>query len=301
MDRPFLSLMCDSFYNDAHIKDFKIWESKEHAINELKSELFNLMDNVKLEDKDFYVSLHKDLDRSQQQKITYLLLSEYMSQKFSGKSIYESVDLTQYDNLEQFLLSEDGGALGALGALWDGFGNLASGSAHAVGGLTSAAGAGLNAVGSVGNAVAGAGTATALGLTGTMMVSLATMAILIVAYKGLSRVGWASLSALNKTNQIISDFVHNLTRSGKVKRAVFHVNVDECYRKCNIDPKDLSRWVGLALSGKSFSTPLARDQAACLSTCYLNWNLKHGASRSKSPFRNRRHRDTEGCYERGAP
>lgn len=258
MDRPFLTLMCDSFYDDAHLYNSKIWTNKTEAINELKSEMFTLMDNVKLEDKPFYIALHENLNRIQQQKIIYLLLSEYVMQKFGGKSIFEEVDLTSFETPEQFLLSESASFLGGLSSIFTGADSI-------VGGASTAAGGALQSATAV---------ASGLGFTGSLAGVLGGLILAITMYKGLSRVGWASLTALNKINIHISDFIHHLTRSGKVKRAIFHVNADECYRRCNIDPQDLSRWVGLALSGKIFSTPKSREQSGCLSICYLNWNLK---------------------------
>lgn len=94
----------------------------------------------------------------------------------------------------------------------------------------------------------------------------------IIGWGVISRTAWNAASILNKASNKINELVAELTKSGRVKRAVFNVNIEQCMRKCGIAKKsDISNFVGMAMSGTFVVSRNAQKQATCLAHCYLVW------------------------------
>ena len=104
MNHPFIKEMAGAYYNDFQLRSSNIWENKQAAINEISSEMIGLMENLKLDDIDIYVSLHEDFDPGHQQQILYSLIHQYLNESHGlYDDVYEDVDLTAYDTPEAFL------------------------------------------------------------------------------------------------------------------------------------------------------------------------------------------------------
>lgn len=252
MNHPYIRQMCEAYYNDMQLGKSKIWKDKDSSVSELFSEMVGLMNNLKLEDEPAYFEIHT-LGTGQQQKILYFLMTEYMSQKYDMFNIIEDVDVARYESAEAFIMDS---FAGGIGQMIGGAGNVVGGAARATFGVLGSA-----------SAAAAANPATAV-------LGIAVSIIAFIAlYKQISKAGWSILSALNTANKAVAQFINEKTRSGRVKRAILVNNLDTCFKRCNIDPNNLSRWAGMALTNSILSTPKAKQQADCLSYCYLDWTL----------------------------
>lgn len=237
MNRPFVKLMCESYYNDAKLKNSNIWSKKDDAVLELQIEINSLMETVKMEDEDLYFYLHKEYTESQSQKLIYSLLNEHMLEKYGDGNPYDRI-LTADEAIS--IINEDGGAT-------------------AIGGMFAGAASALSMAGGI--------------ATGGLLIGGILTVIAILKWKQVSRLQWAALDGLNVINQKISAMIGDFTKAGRVKRAIFVNTVDDCWKKCGIKPEEISALVGFALKSQSFSSPEADKQADCLSSCYLNWTL----------------------------
>lgn len=103
MDRPFIKLMCESFYSDFELKKSHIWPSKEEAVSDLTADIFKVVENLKLEDFKLYESLF-EFGRQKQYNIIYNLLFEYIEETFS-EEVTEVLSIP--DNLMSSEIMED--------------------------------------------------------------------------------------------------------------------------------------------------------------------------------------------------
>lgn len=241
MDRPYIKLMAECFYNDYQLQT--IWKDKSTALSELTDYLNLMMDNVKLEDSSFYFELHTNYDKGQQQKIIYFLLTEYVAETYCG------LDFTKTKSLDEVideLLEND---LSSVSPLMHGLKQIAGTVSDAI--PFSAAGLGLSSIGAF---------AAVLGI--------------VLQWKNISRAGWLICDTFNKLTQQLAKFVSELTAPHRVKRAIFVTNADQCFRTCGVSSGSLSRLVGFALQRHGISTEKANNQADCLAGCYLKWTLE---------------------------
>lgn len=96
-----------------------------------------------------------------------------------------------------------------------------------------------------------------------------------------NKVKWSIMTKFQEINEKIHKFIKDSTKKGRVKLALTFNNAEECYQKCKIkDKSDISVFIGggyrQADSNDSivnFETPKSREQAHCLTTCYLRWSL----------------------------
>ena len=262
MDRPFIKLMCESYYNDLNLSKVDLFKDRNKIINEFYDELSTLMENVKIEDEDLYYEIFKELDRGSHKNLSYFLITDYLTHKYN---MFETVDidLSSFNTPEQYLLEYYNPTMAP-----DVIGNVLG-----VGSSLPSAGANPGAVGAAMDA-AMSNAASSLVSIPAVLGGIATMLAVIGFWKNISRAGWKALTALNDMNKKVSDIIHNLTRSGKVKQALFVTNADICWKKCNYKPEELSRFVGFVLSGRYVVTTKAEKQVDCLAACYLNWTLQ---------------------------
>ena len=250
MDRNFVKIMTESFYNDFELKQYNILENRQTIIQEIVQEINGLMDNLKLEDDETFYHVHEELSRSQQQHLIYSVIVEHLFDKYGLFEQIKLLENKQFDTKEEFI-TELGGALAAPDFTVD---FISGGQYH-----------------NIGEVLRASSPALSLGFTGVL--SLGVLIAAICYWKQISNVGWKTLSSLNDLNKKISEKIHNYTKQGKIKNILFANNVDYCWKECGLNPKMLSRFIGFAFHNDKLYTGEARDQADCLSVCYLKWTL----------------------------
>lgn len=98
----------------------------------------------------------------------------------------------------------------------------------------------------------------------------------------VNKIKWSIMSKFQQINERIHKFITSLTKSGRVKTAIVFNNANECYQKCGIhDQNEISNFINGSLRNPGSSTDnilhlettKGREQAHCLTTCYLKWSL----------------------------
>lgn len=115
----------------------------------------------------------------------------------------------------------------------------------------------------------------------TVPFTILGAAVAIVAGVTSTHVGkiiWSLMTKFNNLNNRIHDFIKRFTAIDRVKLAIIKNNCEDCYKKCGIEnEKDISLYIGNSVQREhhplSWETQKGREQAYCLTNCYLNWSL----------------------------
>lgn len=244
MDRPFIKLMCNSYYNDYNFNKVIGLENRTEVVEDMIIEMNSLMDALKFEDEESYFYVHKELDRTDQQKLIYLLLSEYAIERYNlfTPKIYDN-HLMQ--DPEALLLSENFKIDDTLKNLtYQKNDNIKIDKSNKL-----------------------------LGLSYTSMTLLSVLGALAF-WKSISRSNWKIMVDLNNINNSISNWINEKTRSGRVKRMLLVTNFEKCWKHCGISSSDLSKYAGLYISNGLASQSTIKN-VDCLTDCYLNWSLQN--------------------------
>lgn len=124
-------------------------------------------------------------------------------------------------------------------------------------------------------------------LTATHAILSGLTAVFLMSgqMRNVSKAVWGMMSKFANLNNKIHDYIGKFTKPGRVKLAVIYNSVEECYAKCGItNIKDISPWTGNSISNRvddskapiyrTVETRQSREQAECLTDCYLNWSLQ---------------------------
>ena len=77
MDRQFIKLMVESYFNDKNLNSLNLWANRNTCVTELNNEIVTLINNIKLENESFYFELH-NLGRGNQQELIYKMLDNFI-------------------------------------------------------------------------------------------------------------------------------------------------------------------------------------------------------------------------------
>ena len=235
MDLKYLKSLCECYYTD-HLDIQQLYSNNQNDfINDIFEEMKNIFSNCRYEDKDVDFDFNFNQDKINQQKIVYNLIEIALHDRFPNdiKLYYDDQD---YSNMyDQMIISES----------------------------------------------------LALPIFALVSVSLAILSSLGYQSTGFNKIKWSTIVNFNKLNDKIHNIISNMSASSRVKSAVILNNSQSCYNSCGIKDvnKDLSWRIGASFLSHSkyqsnntdmlinFETPKGREQAFCLTNCYLNWSL----------------------------
>lgn len=101
----------------------------------------------------------------------------------------------------------------------------------------------------------------------------------------ISKVRWNALNTFDAVNEKIHKLISKFTKESRVNTAIMYNNAQKCYNECGIkDTKtDFSWRLPASLMSHSsdrhkdninaFETVKSREQAYCLTNCYLDWSI----------------------------
>lgn len=81
MEFAYIDTICDAYFNDRELYKYNIFESTVVGVKALQTEIKSIVQSLRLEDIDLYYEL-QDCDKSEQQKIMYMLLDSYMIETY---------------------------------------------------------------------------------------------------------------------------------------------------------------------------------------------------------------------------
>lgn len=118
MDRKYITLLCESFFND-HLVEKNTKFNKSEIIGEMVDEVTSTMDNLWLEDRNTYDEVY-NYNKSYQQQLVYNMLYEYFLEEYNI-------------NLHPFsVMIEEMADSGELSIFDEGFGAIAFGAVNAL-------------------------------------------------------------------------------------------------------------------------------------------------------------------------
>lgn len=94
--------------------------------------------------------------------------------------------------------------------------------------------------------------------------------------KTLTRVAFKTLSGIGKTFENMGKFLIKSGRTWKFKYAILQKNSVTCYKKCGVDPRDISplAYAQVGADSSRISSQKAVKQADCLTECYVSWLME---------------------------
>jgi len=233
MDRPFISKMCEAYYNDFELHKEHIWQNKDSAILELNNFIYQEIDIVKFTNIPLYEEVFK-LGRDQQYRIIYNLLDDYINEKYE-------LDTKKIEE-EAFT------AIGTVGGFVGGF----------LGG----------AIDTIISVVSGAFTT----VTSAFGIPIGMFIIMVAIFFGIKHITFVKAKAavlLNDAFTAMRDFVRRVTVSSRLENSIIFSNLEACGSRCGIrNFKDIHRFTTFSLRGMDLSEE-ARVQAKCLFGCFI--------------------------------
>lgn len=233
MDRPFITKMCNAYYNDFELYKEHIWPDKNSAVKELNNYIIQEIDTVKFSNTSLYESIFI-FSRDQQYRIIYNLLDTHLNEK------YEIDNIKINENIEIA-----GPTLGLLGTTIGGISDI------------------------IVNAIAGIGALT-LSVFGITFGSFILIAALYFGIKHLTYTKAKAAVLLNMAADRLSKFISKTTISSRMDNAIIYSNLEICGHKCGINNfKEIDKLTTFALHGHGLTTK-ASTQAACLFNCFID-------------------------------
>jgi hypothetical protein len=233
MDRPFITKMCNAYYNDFELYKEHIWPNKNSAVKELNTCIIQEIDAVKFSNTPLYESLFT-FSRDQQYRIIYNLLDTHLNEK------YEIDNIKINENIEVA-----GPTLGLIGSTIGTMSDI------------------------IGNAVLGIGALT----MSVFGITFGTFILASALYFGIKHLTYTKAKAavlLNMAADKLSKFISKATVSSRMDNAIIFSNLEICGHKCGINNfKELDKLTTFALHGHGFTTK-ATTQSICLFDCFID-------------------------------
>lgn len=237
MDRPFITKICEAYYNDFELYKEHIWINKDIAVSEFSSYIIQEMDNAKFMNFPLYESVFK-FSRDQQYHIIYNLLDQYLNEKY------------EIDNnkINPEIINEEGLVGGTLGFL----GSVVGGGVDV---LTSAL-AGLAAT-----------------TTSIFGVTIGTFILLALIFFGIKHITYAKAKAaalLHHSAESLAKFVKRITNISRLENTIIFSNLEVCGHRCGIrNFKDIDKFTTFALRGIKLTSNSVK-QSECLYNCFID-------------------------------
>ena len=91
--------------------------------------------------------------------------------------------------------------------------------------------------------------------------------------KQLTRVAFKTLSNIGKGFENMGKFLIKSGRSWKFRYAIIQKNSETCYKKCGVNPRDISAlsYTQVINNYGGVTTAKATNDATCLTECYVEW------------------------------
>lgn len=234
MDLKYLKSLCECYYTD-HLPIQKLYNNKTDFVNDIFEEMKNTFSNCRFENKEIDFDFNFNHDKIDQQKIVYNLIEMALYDRFPDdiKLYYDDQD---YDNIYDHMIITEIGIL------------------------------------------------PIMALVGVPLVVLTSLGY---QSTGFNKLKWTTIVNFNKLNDKIHNLISTISASSRVKSAIIFNNSQSCYNSCGIKDldKDLSWRIGASMVNShtwknevsdlltNFETPKGREQAYCLTNCYLQWSL----------------------------
>jgi hypothetical protein len=238
MDRPFITKMCSSYYNDFELHKEHIWPDKNSAVKELNNYIIQEIDNVKFSNIQLYENLF-NFKRDQQYRIIYNLLDQYLNESY------------ELDNTNPNIINESIGAtiLGGLGS----------------------------SIGGIFDIIGSAITSTIAATTSIFGVTVGMFVFLALIFFGIKHINYAKAKmavALNFAITNLAKFVSKHSLSSRMDNAIVFSNLEVCGGKCGIAKfSDIDRFTTYAMHGHGLSN-ISTVQSKCLFDCFIETTFK---------------------------
>jgi hypothetical protein len=245
MERRYIKKICECYYYDYDLNKRGIWKDKESAINEIYEEVQLLFDNLYLEEQDIYRFIAEE-SNSFKQKFLYKLISTNIVEK------YNSEILEIFSNMDENIKEDPYEVMDYYYEILNKFEDDKI-------------------------------------ITEMLMTAVSSVLFTLAAYwaisqgwKTISRAQWRIFTSFNNVAQDVAKLIESFTKAARIKNVLFLSNVEECWRKCGINPDRLEPFVGSVLQrqhdmnfmSKFFATNEDIEQADCLGACYLRWCIQ---------------------------
>lgn len=233
MDLKYLKSICESYYND-HDLVKQLYENKQLFLLDIFEEIKTLLAVTRLENPSLHFEFHTNYDTRDQQKIIDILIETALHDRFPNDYKIYAEEQDYKELYNSTLINES--VSGTLAA--------------------------------------------SLGI-----VLLTGLAQVFLNSTSFNKVKWKALNSLNTVTEKIHKFMTRWSAQSRVNNAIIFNNAQKCYTKCGIKSLDDISWrISPSLNNRTkndpnydnifnFETPKGRNQAYCLSNCYLQWSL----------------------------